>query len=498
MMLMMLVTLYTSRVVLEVLGAEDFGIYNVVGGVVVLFGFLNSAMSSATQRFLSFELGRKDFVQLKKVFSVSVTIHVLIALLIFIFAETVGLWFLNTQLTIPDERMNAANWVYQFSILAFMVNVISVPYNAAIISHERMNVYAYISIVEVILKLVIVFALQWFGLDKLKLYAILVFTVSIIIRAMYQIYCKRKFEECLYRFEWDRTLFITMFGFAGWNVIGNFAYVFRNQGSNILLNMFFGPTVNAARAVAYQLDAAVEQFVNNFQTAMNPQIIKSYASKDYDYSMKLIYSGSKYTYFLMLLLSLPIILQAEFILSLWLKEVPQYTVLFVQIVLINGLIDSVSKSLKTIVKASGKVSVYMAIQGGFYLFALPVIYLFLKWGYSPISSMIVLAVFTFFGTFLRLWLVKRVVPEFSVQKFAIKVFLNALLVGVLSVSISYYLNRYVNSDELWNMIIHTISYLLITASIIWFVGIGHSERRVIIGYLKKTSRGKRFNGRMDN
>lgn len=488
MMLIMGVTLYTSRVVLEVLGVEDFGIYNVVGGVVVMFGFLNSAMSSATQRFLSFELGREDYNQLKKVFSLSVTIHVLIACVIFILAETIGLWFLNVKLTIPPERMEAANWVYQFSIFAFMVNVLAVPYNAVIISHERMKVYAYVSILEVILKLVIVFALQWFGFDKLKLYAVLTFVISFIIRIVYQIYCKRKFKECRWKFVWDKALFKTMFGFASWNIIGNFAFVFRNQGSNILLNIFFGPAVNAARGIAYQLDAAVEMFIANFQTAMNPQIIKSYAAKDFDYSMKLIYQGSKYTFYLMLFLSLPILMQTDYVLSLWLKKTPDYTVIFVQIILINGLVDSLSNSLKTIVKASGKVSFYMVVQGGVYLLALPVIYLFLKWDYSPVSSIVVLAGFTLIGTFVRLWLVRRVVPEFSVRQFLREVIVNAILVGGLAALVSFALHRFPHQITFLWAFLFVLGDLIIIASVVWNIGMGKKEKSLVINYLKNRFR----------
>jgi len=280
MLLTMAVTLYISRIVLNTLGVEDFGIYNVVGGFVTMFGFLNSAMASATERFLAFEIGRNDKIQLRNVFSMTVNIHFLIAFTILILAETVGLWFVNTKLTIPPERMIAVRWVYQFSILTLMVNMVSVPYNAMIIAHERMNVFAWISIIEVSMKLLIVFMLQWFGFDRLKFYAILMFGVALLIRFIYGIYCSRKFSESKFRFYWDKPLFKTLTGYAGWNLWGNSADVLTSQGVNVLLNIFFGPVVNAARGIAYQVKGAVNQFVRNFQIAMNPQIIKSFATDD--------------------------------------------------------------------------------------------------------------------------------------------------------------------------------------------------------------------------
>ena len=377
------VSLYTSRVVLNTLGVEDFGIYNVVGGVVMMFSFLNSSMASATQRFLSFELGKNDLIQLKKVFSMSVNIHVIIALAIFILAETIGLWFLNTKLVIPAERLYAANWVYQFSILSFMVTILSVPYNAIIIANERMKVYAYVSIIEVILKLIILYILVWFGFDKLKLYAILVFFVSAIIWLIYKTYCNSNFSESKYQYYWDKPLFSTLMNYAGWNLFGNLAVVTMVQGINIMLNLFFGPIVNAARGIAYQVNGAVNSFVINFQMAMNPQIVKSYASGDLKYMHKIIFQGAKYSFFLLFILSLPILLETELILKIWLKNVPEHTIIFTRLAIINVLIDSISGPLMTAAQATGNIKKYQAIVGGLLLLILPISYLFLIMGYPP-------------------------------------------------------------------------------------------------------------------
>ena len=372
----MAVSLYTSRVVLNTLGIENFGIYNVVGGFVTMFGFLNNAMASASQRFLTFEIGRKDSIQLRNVFNMSVNIHFIIAFVILIFAETVGLWFVNAKLTIPPERMIAAMWVYQFSILTLMVDMVSVPYNAIIIAHERMNVFAWISIIEVSLKLLIVFMLVWFGFDKLKLYAVLTFGVALIIQLIYGFYCSRNFKESKFRWFWDKALYRILMSYAGWNLWGNAAGVIMGQGVNVLLNIFFGPAVNAARGIAYQVRGAVNSFVTNFQMAMNPQIIKYFATDDLKHMHQLIFQGAKYSFFLLFILSLPILLEAEIILKLWLKIVPEYAVIFTRLIIINILIDSISGPLMTAANASGKIKLYQGIVGGLLILNLPVSYIF--------------------------------------------------------------------------------------------------------------------------
>jgi O-antigen/teichoic acid export membrane protein len=380
------VRLYTSRIILNTLGVEDYGIYNVVGGIVIMLSFLNTAMSSGTTRFLSYELGKADFKKMARVFSMSLNIHAMIAVVIFILAETLGLWFLNTHLNIPPERMNAANWAYQFSILTFIISVLSIPYHALIIAHERMNVYAYVSIVEVSLQLFIVFMLQWFGVDKLKLYAVLVFVVSIVIRGIYGLYSNKNFKESKYRFIWDKPLFRTLMSFAGWNLWGNAAGVLSGQGVNMLLNIFFGPAVNAARGIAYAVKAAVHNFVASFQQAMKPQIIKSYATNDLKYMHQLICQGAKYSFFLLFFLSLPILIETRIILQLWLKIVPEYTIIFTQLVIVNVLIDCFSGTLQTAAQASGRIKFYQMVIGGLLLLILPFSWMFLKFGYPPTDN----------------------------------------------------------------------------------------------------------------
>lgn len=477
MLFTMLVSLYTSRVVLNTLGVDDFGIYNVVGGVVTMFSFLNSAMSSGTQRFLSFELGKKDYEQLKRIFSMSINIHASIAIIIFILAETIGLWFLNTQLTIPDERMVAANWVYQFSILAFIVTIMSVPYNAAIISHERMSIFAYVSILEVTLKLVIVFILQWFGFDKLKLYAILVFLVSLIIRIIYGIYCKHNFKECNYYIFWDNKLYSTLMSYAGWNLWGNFASATMNQGINILLNIFFGPVVNAARGIAYQVNGAVNSFVTNFQMAINPQIVKSYAANDKEYMHKLIYRGAKYSYYLLFLLSLPVLIETESILKWWLKIVPEYSVIFCRLVLINALIDCISGTLMTSAQASGKIKLYQSVVGGLLLCILPLSYLLLKLGYPAETTIYVNICISIVAIVFRLIIIS---PLVSLKK---SMFFKEVIIKILSVTflsiIAPYLCFTQIDDEIIRFLSVSITSAVSTITIIYLVGIEKDERLII-------------------
>lgn len=293
MLFMMAVSLYTSRVVLNALGVEDFGIYNVVGGVVAMFSMLSGSLSAAITRFITYELGKGNQENLKKIFSSSVTIQIGLAILIIVVAEAIGVWFLNMKMNIPDVRITAANWVFQFSILTFAVNLISVPYNASIIAHERMSAFAYISILEAIGKLAIVFLIVISPMDKLIFYAILMCAVALIVRLAYGVYCKRHFEECTYHFIFDRDLLKHMFGFAGWNFIGATSAVLRDQGGNVVINLFCGPAANAARGIAFQVNNAISGFVTNFMTALNPQITKSYAAGDRKYMMTLIFQGAR-------------------------------------------------------------------------------------------------------------------------------------------------------------------------------------------------------------
>lgn len=444
MLFMMAVSLYTSRVVLNALGVEDFGIYNVVGGVVAMFGFLNSAMSTSTQRYITFELGRNDFKQLNKVFNISISIHAFISIVIFILAETVGLWFLYHKMTIPIERMDAALWAYQGAIASTIVLIMSVPYNATIIAHEKMSAFAYISVLEVVLKLLIVYLLLIGDFDKLKLYAVLMFTVQLIIRFIYGNYCKRHFPETKILFCKDWTLFKNMLAFAGWNLWGNCAAIAFTQGVNILLNMFFGPAVNAARGIAVQVQNAVTQFSFNFQTALNPQITKSYATGDYTYMHKLIFRSSKFTFFLLLFLSLPILLETEMILTIWLGNVPEHTVNFLRLILCVTIIDATANPLMVSAAATGKVKVYQSVVGGILLAILPISYAVLKLGGNPESVFIVHLSICIIAFTVRLFIIRPMI-QLSLSQYFKEVIIKCMVVTIISlilpISIQYITNE---------------------------------------------------------
>lgn len=431
MILTLLVSLYTSRLILNILGVEDYGINNVVGGVVTMFAFFNSAMSSATQRFLSFEIGKGDTPQIRKTFNAALIIHIGIAILVFILAETIGLWFVKRYLVIPTGRMDAALWIYHFSVLSFLVTIMQVPYNALIISHERMNVYAYVSILEVCLKLLIVFILTAIPFDKLKLYGLLHFCVVFLIANIFRIYTGRHFEESRFLMMRDKQLYRTVFSFSAWNLLGNIAVILKGQGVNIILNLFYGPVVNAARGIAYQVQGALYGFVQNFQVAMKPQIIKSYATDNFEYMHQLIFRGTKFSFYLLFGLSLPIMLEPEIILKLWLETVPDYSAIFVQLLLVDIIIESISGPLVTSVHASGKIKLYQVIVGTLFLLNLPLSYLFLKKGYQPEITMYVSIIITILALISRVLMASRLV-NFSKTDYFRKVLIPMLLVAIVS------------------------------------------------------------------
>ena len=383
MLLIMLVSLFTSRVVLRALGVEDYGIYNVVGGVVTMFSMLSGSLSAAISRFLTFELGKGNRERLKLVFSSSVTIQLGLSVLVFLLAETVGLWFLNHQLVIPSGRMYAANWVYQLSVITFVINLVSVPYHAAIVAHERMSAFAYVSIVDALLRLMVAYSVMLSPLDRLIAYSFLLTLTALVIRLLYGYYCQREFEECTYRFRYDQSLLRQMFGFAGWNFIGASSGLLRDQGGNIVMNLFFGPAVNAARGIAFQVSTAVNAFVTNFMTAINPQITKSYATGDRDYLMLLLYKGARYSYYILLVLSLPVLVNTRFLLQLWLGVVPDHTVSFVRLSLLLGMCECFSHPLVTAMLATGRIRNYQLVVGGLQMLNLPISYLCLRWGAIP-------------------------------------------------------------------------------------------------------------------
>lgn len=489
MLLTMAVSLYTSRVVLNTLGVEDFGIYDVVGGFVAMLGFLNNSMASATQRFLSFEIGKGENSQFKEVFLMSLNIHFFIAIIIVIIAETFGLWLVDTQLTIPTERVSAAKWVYQFSVLTFVVNVISVPYNATIIAHERMGVFAVVSIIEVVLKLLIVFMLGLFGFDKLKFYAVLMFLIAPIIRIIYGIYCKINFKDTKYEFYWNKSKFKEIMSYAGWTFWGNGSTVLAAQGINILLNIFYGPTVNAARGIAYQVRNAVFGFFINFQMAVNPQIIKSYASKNTDYMYKLIFQSTKLSYYLLYIISLPLLLETKYILTLWLTNVPEHTVMFVRLILITILVESISGGLIAGAQASGRVKYYHIIVGTSNFLVVPISYFILKTNVEPYMVFIIGIGIVIISLILRIIIVRRLIG-LSIREFVVKSMLRILFVSLLSFGIPYYI--YSIDTIGWERLILTVVVSVVSSLFfVWVVGLSKSDKNYLKEIVLKKIKGNK-------
>jgi O-antigen/teichoic acid export membrane protein len=477
MLFMMAVSLYTSRVVLNALGVEDFGIYNVVGGVVAMFTVLSGSLSAAISRFITYELGKGNQENLNKIFSSAVTIQLGLAGIIILLAETIGIWFLNIKMNIPEMRMEAANWVFQFSILTFAINLISVPYNASIIAHEKMSAFAYISILEAIGKLAIAYLIVVSPMDKLIFYAILMCIVALIVRFTYGNYCKRHFSECTYHFIWDKQLLKQMFGFAGWNFIGASSAVLRDQGGNVVINLFCGPTVNAARGIAFQVNTAVNQFVTNFMTALNPQITKSYAAGNKEYMMTLIFQGARLSFYMLLLLSLPILINTHYILGLWLKLVPDHAVLFVQLVLIFAMSESISQPLITAMLATGKIRNYQIIVGGLQMMNLPISYLLLRLGFFPEIVIIVAICISQCCLAARLILLRGMIGV-SIRKYLQKVYFNILTVSVVAVVLPLISTQYIDETFIGFIIISLIA-IVCTIISIYFIGCNRQERQSI-------------------
>ncbi len=493
MILTMLVALYTSRVVLNVLGVEDYGTYNVVGGVVTMFGFFNGAMASATQRFLSFDLGRNDYIQLRKTFNATQLIHIGIALLIFILAETIGLWFVNTQLNLPEGRMEAARWVYHFAVLSFMISIIQVPYNSILIARERMNVYAYMSILEVLLKLLIVFMLTWIAFDKLKLYGILLFAVSFIIAAIYRIYTLRHFDETRFEMVKENALYKTLISYSGWTLFGAISMIAKGQGVSIILNIFFGTVVNAAQGIANLVYGSINSFVANFQIASNPQIVKSYASGDKEYMTNLIIRTAKFSFYLLFILTLPVLLEIDYILKIWLKIVPEYTAVFTVLILINAWVDSFSGPLITAVNATGRIKFYQIVVGTVFTLNLPLSYFLFKFGFSPVSTFIVNICITSVVFFIRLYFTKSQLPEFPAFLFIKEIFLRNIPVVFVAGLIPWIIKINMHTGVVRLTLVVFISICVSILSI-YFMGLRSNEKQFVksnvVSIISKVRNGK--------
>lgn len=482
-LLVMVVTLFTSRVVLNALGVDDFGVYNVVGGVVAMFSVISGALSSSISRYLTFELGKGNKDRLSAIFSTSVNIQFAISALIIILGEIIGLWFINYKMSISPDRIIAAIWVLQCSLLSFCINLISVPYNACIIANEKMQAFAYVGILEVILKLLVAYLLYISPVDHLITYAVLLVLVSLIIRLVYGVYCKRHFEEATYHFRIDRILTKEMTSFAGWNFFTNTSYIFNTQGVNLLINVFFGVTLNAARGVATQVDGAIMQFVNNFTTALNPQITKNYAQGDYSAMNQLICRGAKFSFFLVLLLTLPIYFETGYILRLWLKIVPDHTVNFLRLTMIGSMISMLGNTGYTACMATGKIKKYVLVLTSVGCLVFPLTWIAYSCGLPAEAAYFAYILVYSSVTLIRLFLMKGML-NFPVMLFVRNVFIPIIFVTIASVVTPYLLFIHMN-EGIFRLATMVVVCSVSTCISILLIGLSTNERGMIISLVKK-------------
>lgn len=479
MAIVMILNLYISRLVLKLLGVEDFGVYNVVGGVVALFSYLNSALTMATQRFLNFEMGKNSTDTLNKVFCMSVNIHLILALIIVMFAESIGLWFLNTHLVIPDSRMMAANWVYQFSILSTVIQIVTMPYSALIMANEQMSVYAYISIIEVFLKLGVILLLSIMTGDYLVKYAFLMLVVVVVTRLLYVFYSMIKYKEGVYRKVWDSSLFKKMFEFTGWNFMGATAGIAMNQGVNIILNIFFGPVVNASRSIAIQVQQAFAQLATNFTTAVNPQIVKSYSAGDKVRMTDLVITSSKFAFLVMAVTSMPFLVKMDFVLKIWLGEVPQDAALFSKLLLVYQLTICLTYSVNMVAQASGNIKLFQMVESITLILIIPIGYLQLRLGMSAASIFVTMILLSSLALFLRLIVLRNIV-DFDILRFNRKVLKPILIVGFVFFCI-YFLFSRLNMDcsSISMNIVQMFLILLFSCLITYFLGVSKKEKKIL-------------------
>lgn len=482
MILFTIISLYTARVVLNVLGVEDYGIYNVVTGFVLAFGFLNNAMSASVQRFLTVEFKKNSLERLNKIFSLSISIHLILAILMVLIAESVGLYFLKNKMVIPEDRAFAASCIFHFSVVSLFFSILNVPYKALIITHEHMSAFALISLFEVFAKLVVALILPIQPYDKLITYAALLTLISVILQFIYMFFCKKRYDEASYHTTWDSRLFKDMSIFAGWNLIGVLAGVAQNQGVNIVLNIFGGPVVNAARGISYQVGSAVNQLVTNFQVAVTPPIMKAYSNEDSN-TRNLVLSSSKLSFILLLFVIVPIYIFCPQLLNLWLKNVPEYAVQFTRLVLLDTLFASFAGPIHMLFQATGRIRNYQIIISGILLMNLPLAYLLLHYGYTYESVFLLTIILTLVTLVLRLIMIRKYINiDFII--FTVHVFLPCFAVAILSFVFTYLLSM-ISSGTIVKLILNMLMSVLIVALATWVVGLSKDEKKVVYNYVRK-------------
>ena len=477
------VSLYTSRKILEALGVDDFGVMNVVGGIITLMAFINGSMSVATQRYLTYELGRGEKGDFNRLFSMAVYIHAIIAVVVLVAAETIGLWVVNTHLNIPEPRMGAANWIYQATIMASILGILQTPYNAAIVSYEHMHIYAYIGLGETFAKLLIVLALLIYPYDRLAIWGFALLALQCVVAIFYRIYCMRRLDGCRVRMHaWDNSLFRSMLGFTGWNMFGTVAWTLKGQGTTVLLNIFGGPVYNAAYGVSCQVTGAIRNLISGFQSAVNPQITKTYAANDIAATCRLLCKSSKISYFLMFIVSLPVLFEIDFIMGFWLVEVPEFAPLFTRLVIVESLFDTLAGPMITSLMATGRIKWYQIVVGTILLFNIPVTYMLLKLGCHIATPLVVSIVFMFLGNASRLMFCRNMLGQ------SLRVYLRDVVVPILTVSIISIVPTwmvYSHMEQGWLRLISLCAMsIAVVSALVFSIGFSRTERTFVINILR--------------
>jgi len=483
MLITMLVGLYASRVVLQVLGVSDYGLYSVVGGVVTMFAFINGSMAAGTQRFITFELGIGNTEALKKVFSTSIVVHLILIAIIMILAETIGLWLVITEMVFDPSRETAALWVYQFSILTIAISLIQVPFMASLIAHEKMDIYAYMSIYDAVVKLLIVFLIQWSPIDELIYYAGLMCLASFSSAFLYIWYCRRHYEECRFSFDFDKKTFKKMFSFSAWDTVGSLAFVGQAQGVNIIINIFYGTVVNAARGISVTVNTMVMQFINNFLMAANPQLIKYYANNQIKEMQQLAINIANLSTFLLLFIGIPVFVEIEYLLQLWLGEYPDYTPAFVRVLLLQSLVQSMGTPTMRSLHAVGNIRMMNILVGSLLLIILPLSYVLFKLGVSPVIVLICNIIPWLVAIPIRLFLLKKYI-NFSFWKYINEVLVKGSIISVLTFILPYVVHKSLSFDGLIRFLTVGITSVISSAILIYYLGLNKQLRTLMVAKTK--------------
>ena len=488
MIILMAINLYVSRQVLAILGVIDYGIYNVVGGVVAMVSFLNSTLSSSSQRFFSIEIARKNFDKLKELFSLNLIMFMIIAAAGIVIAETIGLWFVNYKMTVPPERLQATNIVYQISIVTLIFQMIRIPYDGLIIAHEKMSAYAYFSIIEAVGKLSIVTILTFICYDKLVIYGLLTLTVTTLVTLLYIIYCHVKFRESHYKFFWDFQRIKELVCFSGWHILGSTSSTIRSYGINLLINVFFNPAINGARAIAYQVSGTIQQLANNFFIAVKPQIYKSYSENNISGMVNLVMQSTSVCVFLLSIVIIPILVRTEYILDLWLKDVPEYAVIFTQLVLINAMAEGTAGPSIASVLATGKIKRFEIIVSTINLCNLPISYILLRFGFPPQVTMITAIVISFTLIFVRCYMMTKLI-DISISKYS-KLIVKIISCNALAFIVCKNIAALLPETFKGFLIVLILSAIILTTS--YYIAIlNKEERKLVIEYILLINKAKR-------